>query len=362
MDDHIKDRLIQRNRELMEIVLEKIQTEYREDIDLVGVKGSFFTGDFHEHSDLDWLIVVNNDHGYGLARCFILDGVGFDVYGQPWNSLERLLVSQDYPSLSRLIDVDVVYVRNLDCEARFRDLHRQALQLLDAPVTLQMVRNAAQRLAQAVLAYGNLMLAEDLGGAWPYAGRLLRHASDTVCIVNHTYLKLGVKRLLGEILAMGRIPEHFREGFHGVVSASSLPQLQEAATTLLRSVKKWLDEIRKETPNDVVPTQGVLNGTYEEIWCNWRNKVRYAAEHDDAFLALASGVNCQEFYDEMHEAHDTVAINLMLHFDPQDLPAFARAFDQAMAVYRQEYDRLNMDPWVYDSVGAFRRDYLDRHS
>ncbi len=359
VDNNVKERLMRRNRELIDILLEKIRTEYREDIDLVGVCGSFFTGDFHENSDLDLLVVVNNDQGYGFSRCFILDGVGFDFYGSSWSKLERM-ASYDHTFLSHLVDVNIVYVRNTACKERFLKLRQQALQMLDEPVTLRIVSKGAKQLDQAALAYGNLMLADEIGAARQNAGLLVRHVSDTVCILNHNYFRLGVKHLLREILAMRRVPENFMDGFNGVVAATSVPQLKEAATKLIKSVKKMFDEIKEETLKNVVPTSEALKGTYEEIWSNWRNKIRYAAEHNDALLALSAGVSCQEFYDEMHAEHGSVPINLMKHFQPHDLHSFAHTFEQAMRLYRQEYERLNMEPLVYDSIDSFRMDYLDQ--
>lgn len=359
MDNNIKERLMRRNGELIDILLEKIRTEYREDIDLVAVCGSFFTGDFHENSDLDLLVVVNNDQGYGFSRCFILDGVGFDFYGSSWSKLERM-ASYDDTFLSHLIDVNIVYFRNTACKERFLELRQQALQMLNGPVTLQIISKAAKQLDQAALAYGNLMLADEIGAARQYAGLLVRHVSNTVCILNHSYFRLGVKHLLREILAMRLVPENFMDCFNGVVSATSVPQLKETSTKLIKSVKKLFDDMKEETLKTVVATSDALKGTYEEICSNWRNKIRYAAEHNDGFLALSAGVSCQEFYDEMHAEHGTVAINLMQHFQPHDLHAFAHTFEQAMRLYRQEYQRLNMEPLVYDSIDSFRMDYLNQ--
>ena len=358
MDNNVKERLMRRNRELIDILLEKIRTEYRDDIDLVGVSGSFFTGDFHEHSDLDLLVVVNNDQGYGFSRCFILDGVGFDFYGSSWSKLERI-ASYDHTFLSHLVDVSIVYVRNTACKERFLELRQQALQMLSGPVTLEMISKAEKQLDQATLAYGRLVLADDIGAARQYGGLLVHRVSDTVSILNHNYYRLGVKHLLREVLAMRRVPENFMDDFNGAVSATSLPPLKEAATKLLRSVKKLFAEIQEETRKNVMPTSDALKGTYEEIWSNWRNKIHHAAEHNDVFLALSAGVSCQEFYDEMHAEHGTVAIHLMQHFQPHDLHSFVHAFEQAMRLYRQEYERLSMEPLVYDSIDSFRMDYLE---
>ena len=47
MDNSPVNQLKQRNKELIDIVIQKVQKEYQDDIDLIGVFGSFFTGDFY---------------------------------------------------------------------------------------------------------------------------------------------------------------------------------------------------------------------------------------------------------------------------------------------------------------------------
>ncbi len=272
------------------------------------------------------------------------------------------MASYDHTFLSQLIDLTIVYFRTPACKERFLELRQRALRMLNRPVTLQTISKAAKQLDQAALAYGNLMLADEIGAARQNAGRLVHHVSNTVCILNHSYFRLGVKHLLHEILAMRLVPENFMDCFNGVVSASSVPQLKDTSTKLIKSVKKLFERIKEETMKTVVPTSDALKGTYEEICSNWSNKVRYAAEHNDGFLALSAGVSCQEFYDAMHAEHGTVAINLMQHFQPHDLQAFAHAFEQAMSLYRQAYQRLNMEPMVYGSMDSFRIDYLNQRS
>ena len=352
---------MRRNRELIAIFLEKIQGEYRDDVDVVGVCGSFFTGNFHEKSDLDLLVVVNKDRGSGFSRCFILDGVGFDFYGSPWSKLERM-PCYDHTFLSHLIDVDVVYFRDVACKDRFLHLRQQGLQMLEGPVTLQLIKAAAKQLDHASLAYGHLMLADDIGAARQSAGLLVQRVADAVCILNHNYFRLGRRHVLREILAMRRVPENFVDCFSGVVSATSVQQLKECATKLIRSVRQLLDEIKQESLKHVAPTPEDLKGTYEEIWSNWENKVRYAAEHNDVWLAFSAGVSCQEFYDEMHEERGTVKIELMQHFKPHDLRSFAEAFEKAMRLYQCEYERVGLEPLAYDSMDSFRMDYLGQFS
>lgn len=108
----------------------------------------------------------------------------------------------------------------------------------------------------------------------------------------------------------------------------------------------------------MVPTKDKLKGTYEEIWSNWKNKIQYAAEHKDILLAFSSGVSCQEFYNQMHRERGAISINLMKHFQANNLDSFANVFEEAMELYKEHYDRLQMQVLTYDSMDAFRKDYL----
>lgn len=357
MDENIIDQLKQKNKELIEIVVQKVLKEYPNDIDLIGVCGSFFTNDFHEKSDLDLLVVLNNDKGHGISRCFILDDIGYDIYGSPWQKIESM-ASYDHTFVAEVIDVDIVYYRNIQCKERFRKLREKALDIINSPLSPKILEKVTKHLDNAFLALGKMMSEEEIGTVKKLSGDVIYHLTNTVCYLNHSYFKLGVKRHLEEIRSMKRVPKHFEEYVNGVIHATSVPAIKEISTQLVKTVKELYDEISDETVEKSVPTKDQLRGTYEEIWSNWYNKIRYAAKHRDVFLAFSSGVNCQDFYDEMHANHGTVQIDLMKHFHPNDLNAFVNAFEEGMQLYKKEYAKVQMQVLEYDSVDAFRKDYL----
>ena len=358
MDNSIINKLKQKNKELINIVIEKVQKEYQNDIDLIGVCGSFFTGDFYEKSDLDLLVVLNNERGWGFSTCFILDGIGYDLYGSPWTKLEEM-ASFDHTFVSHIVDVDIVYCRELKCRERFMELRQKALNIISSPKTTELLQKSRKHLDNATLTYGKMMLEEEIGTVRQLSGGVIHHLTNTVCFLNHNYLKLGVKHQLEEMLGMKHVPKHFEQYFNGVILATSVPNIKETTTKLIRAVKEMYDEIAEEVLKKILPTKDNLKGTYEEIWSNWKNKIQHAAEHKDILLAFSSGVSCQNFYDEMHREHGTVSINLMKHFQPNNLDSFANAFEQAMQLYKEEYDRVQMKVLTYDYIDAFRRDYLE---
>lgn len=58
---------------------------------MIGVYGSFMTGEIHAKSDLDLLILINDDSGWQLGCAFIQDylQVGHDIYCTKWECLQN---------------------------------------------------------------------------------------------------------------------------------------------------------------------------------------------------------------------------------------------------------------------------------
>ena len=71
-----------RNTRIIDAVLEKEKALCPGSVALIGIYSSFQTGDIHPLSDLDLLILINDDRGWQLGTAFIQEdlGVGHDIY------------------------------------------------------------------------------------------------------------------------------------------------------------------------------------------------------------------------------------------------------------------------------------------
>ena len=83
MDDKTKQYLLEKNNKIINMVIERIKRDFPDDIAIIGLTGSFSTGDFHEKSDLDLVIINNTERGWGISAGFILEDVGYDIYCTP---------------------------------------------------------------------------------------------------------------------------------------------------------------------------------------------------------------------------------------------------------------------------------------
>jgi DNA polymerase sigma len=66
MEQIILDQLKARNNTLIDTIIQKAQRVCPQSIALIGITGSFYTGDIHPKSDLDLCIVINDPDGWKM--------------------------------------------------------------------------------------------------------------------------------------------------------------------------------------------------------------------------------------------------------------------------------------------------------
>lgn len=69
MNAEIRQKLKDKNEKLINMVIERARRDFPDDIAIIGLTGSFSTGDFHEKSDLDLIIINNTEQGWGISSC-----------------------------------------------------------------------------------------------------------------------------------------------------------------------------------------------------------------------------------------------------------------------------------------------------
>lgn len=115
------------NQKIIDAVIEKAEKVCPDSLALIGVYGSVARGDEYEKSDLDLLILIQNDEGWQLGTGFILKNskVGYDIYCTNWDRL-RYDAACHHAQLSRMIDSKIVYIKNQQAYDELCKLREQA--------------------------------------------------------------------------------------------------------------------------------------------------------------------------------------------------------------------------------------------
>ncbi len=355
MTNQTKQFLFDKNTRIIEAVKARAAEVCPETLDMIAVTGSFASGDFHEKSDLDLLIVISDDAGYQLSHCFILDDVGYDLYCHTWERLEHA-AEYDSPYVSKLLDAQIVYTRNDGVTERFSEIAARLQARLDAPLSAQDCERAMAEVALAKQSYFDLASSDGAGYYFPLIG-VIYHLECAVYLLNHALVRHGVRGIPSELGVMTDLPDDFL-ALHGQAFGDlDFAQARTTAMTMIRNTERWVCARRAAVCQKQTPCDDNLRGTYEELISNYYNKLIYGADNGDRYLSRMTLGSAQLFFDEVGDA---VALTRKIGFCDdayRDGASAVNAFSEAMHVYACEYASVGLPVCNYTDINAFEDAY-----
>lgn len=348
-----------RNQAIIDAIIAKAEQEYPGALAMIGIYGSFLTGDIHEKSDLDLMILVNDERGYNLARCFIQAdaAVGHDLYCTTWEALEAD-AEYSHPHISKLMDSKIVYCSDPAHPLRLDALRRKAKSRMDAPLSLESLEKARPYLALAEQAFARTVLAQSLTEVRMQGAFMLYNLQSATAMVNQTYFRKSTRRVWDEIRAMAHKPGDFEKLALRFIHAQTVSETKEAACNMIAGFQHLFRELENTFPGPKAPASpDNLRGTYEEMFSNWRNKLHLAAKTGDAHLAFSSLASMQNMLSEIESVVQIRHYDVMACFHPENLPHTAQECDAVLDAYLAEYRDAGICPLIYPNIDGFIADY-----
>lgn len=358
MDTTIKDKILAKNKKLIDMVIERAKRDFSDDIAIVGLTGSFNTGDFHEKSDLDLIIINNTERGWAIGYCFILDDVGYDIYCTPWETRIQAQANLDSPMVSCLIELQILYCAKPEYLEKFNAYKQKALDKLAEPIGIECVNRAKKSIDAAKQEYAAAMISDEIGQVRYAAGCVLYNTVNAIVSLNNTYIKRGTKRYMEELLNYQYLPVCFEKIYMSVIDAKTVEELRFASLQLLKSVDKLYNAMNDEFAEKLTPTYDNLRGTYEELWCNCRNKVIASINANDKSYVFQTALGVQNYLDEMTKDKGTQKFDVMQHFDSDNLLSFKKAFMSIMDEYLTEYKKVGREIERFDTFEQLYEHYM----
>ncbi|MGI5959042.1 MAG: hypothetical protein ACOX60_06475 [Massiliimalia sp.] len=352
----IEEDLFQRNQEILDTLIRRIQRDCPNAVDIIALGGSFLDGDFYEKSDLDLKIIVNDSKECSFSSCFLLGEVGFDLYAQTWDVWEEM-AQFGTPYANSLAACRILYSRTLQCRERFEKLSRRFQEQLKMGFSIELGKKAKQEMEQAFAAFGKLCCEQELGKGRVLAAQVFSHCANALCYLNATFWKRGTKRRREELSQMEQLPQDFLFWVDEMPQSKDILLLRQSAEQMIQGVNRLLQKRMEEVSPHIVSPQR-LKGTYEECWSNYVNKIRTAVSQKDAFFAYLAGCDCQMYLDEMKEWAGIPPMDLMKDFCPDHLEWLEQSLEQVLNIYEEQYRQNGLAPEQYDTVEAWKRAYL----
>lgn len=348
-----------RNQAIINAIIAKAERDCPGALAMIGIYGSFLTGDIHEKSDLDLMILINDDRGYGLARTFIQEdaGIGHDLYCTTWEMLESD-AEYSHPHISKLMDSRIVYCAAPEYQVRLETLREKARAQMRSPLTQHDLEKVRQHLTQAEHSFAQAIIADSMADIRNHGANLIYHLQSATAMLNKTYFRKGTRRVWDEIGAFSHSPKHFEDLANSFVLADTPGAAKEVAGAMMRTFYELFQAISATVATPKVPVSpDNLRGTYEEMFSNWRNKLYLAAQTGDAFLSFINLASMQEMLSDIEMGIQIGHYDVMACFHPEDLFLTARECDRVLTAYLEEYEKAGISPQRYPNIDAFIADY-----
>lgn len=335
-----------RNEKMIDIIIKKADALCPDSLALIGVYGSVATGDEYEKSDLDLMILINDEKGRVLADGFIIDDVdiGYDLYCTSWDMLEKD-AQCDHAHLSKLFDSKIVYCKEKSALKRLNEIRGKAAELLASD---KRYEKADQAYSNAKKMLAEVYLAQSLSKARSCAGAAIEFIENAVMLHNGQYFRKGTKRALDELKQLG-LPFDLETRILAVIQADTVEKIRAELTEVFVLTDEYLQVPKKKEH----PSAENLRGTYEEMYSNWKNKMAEAAGRDDVYSSFMNLLSLQWMFHEIAECIEVGDFEIMDKFNPKNLEENVDVFDQALNKYLAEYKKVGICPKHFESITEF---------
>lgn len=339
------------NRKIINAIIEKAENLYPDSLALIGVYGSVATGDDYAKSDLDLLILIENEEGGKLGTGFILDdnGVGYDIYCTDWNNL-HYEAQCHHAHISKLMDSEIVYIKNQKAYDELCKLREETKLFLESSERYQRVN---ELIAKAKVAYADALLCNTLNKVRLNAFGVIDCLLNAVMLYHGKYFRLGVKRTFDEISNLP-VSDEFADNMRKIAASKDVSEIRD----LLRSLLLYAEEYTHQKKQKEEPS-AVLTGTYEELYSNWRNKVEEAADNSDVFSCFVNMCCFNYMLSDISAEFNIGDYNVMDKYNPENLTDNVRLYDTYLMEYEKVCNKAGIKIKRFSDVDAFVAAYLE---
>ena len=303
-------------------VIDTVKEKYAEDIALVV---SHTTLRINDPEPCVSYFVPITDRGNELARTFILDGQGFDIWGISWERLEKFAELEEY-NITVLANSEILYAKSDEWANRFEALKSKLKNHLADEGKMRIC--ALKAYARAKELYAEMQFAQR-SDIPMIAGYVVDYLAQAIAFCNHTYFKKSQTAQLEELQQIsqkGKVPDGFLKLYLSVIEDNSEIEQKEKCREAIMTVSEFLEKAHaSETAKE--HNYQDLADWYAELSYTWLRLRHYAAEGDHVKVYMW-GILLQNELNSVCEDFGLEKPELMECFDHRDLGAFIARADE----------------------------------
>ncbi|MPM39294.1 hypothetical protein SDC9_85927 [bioreactor metagenome] len=303
---------------IVDVLKENATCNYKDDIAIICLYGSFIQGTAHSKSDIDFYFIPKTNRGYELAKAFIINDVGFDFWAISWERAESIAAyKQGFVSL--IADAQVIWQSTAGDKERFEKLRKSAL----AP-TINFHERVKELYSQCEHQYCQICTSFDFPVQKQIASKLVTNVLELLALLNHTYTHRGWRHSIEEVNQLDIIPLDFSNKCKDILYSTDGNELQKCICNLLVQIQ----DLNTDKTSSITDFKNAFAGFYEEAKSIY-NKLYHACDISDGITAIMAGAALQQ------DIMDTIGIkeykkrfsDIVGMFNPSDLNGYKKAVE-----------------------------------
>lgn len=351
MGDKGKVNMKNIDKELVEWAVEKIRTEYQEDIALlIGQKGGGKIPTDEQNMVFDFF-VPSTERGNQLARTFIIEDMGYDLYPISWERLERIANIEEPHMIFAFAKGEVIYAKSQEEKIRFENLKAEMLLKLQdktfhMPKSLEFLETAQE-------IFQTMLFEEALCDIRKAAGGVCCYLMNAIAMVNGTYLKSGYMNLTNDLHQMKEYPCGFEKTFAEMLAEHEIDAIRKKVYELICMTRKFLTtRIMADEKKTFEPNYEDLAMWYQEMRYTFR-RIAYFTSINSAEDSYLTGCYLQIEFDAVQEDFHLEKMDLMSAFDQENLARFAKRAEEIEAYLVKTIEESKVHQNKYSSFEEF---------
>ncbi len=351
-----KQELFDRNNKIINEVLDMIGRTCPNSVDMVAIGGSFASGDYHEKSDLDIVIIRNNDDAVNIHKCFIMDGIGYDIYSRSWDDF-KIMTRYIDPYVTKLKQLDIIYTRNSEVVEKYKEYQADLNDNMNNELLIK--NNVSNLFSKVIKSYSDSLSGNTKKEIYKSLGSFIENTENIIYLINRKYIEHGVKGIPLDIINMKDLPKNFIKNYQRLFDCINEQEISNVLEETYNSMEQYLKEhnidikmrteFNKRNIDKPEISSSDLTGTFEELYSNYYNKLKFAYETNNKFLSFRSLVDAQKFYDYFYDNYDINEIDIISKYNPNDLKQNYDIFVNSLKLWKALYDEKHKRIEVIDN-------------
>jgi len=333
---------------LNEWAIQKIESEYKNDICLLLEHKTLKLEKDMEKAAFSFYIPATN-RANGLARTFIIDGVGYDLFPMSWERIERMADVKDY-NTTCLADSSILWANSKKDRQRFISLQARLQANLRNP---QYMLERAEKWIETVKdIYQDTLFEEKLYKVRENAGYICDLLALAVAFVNQRYFTHGQTNQLNELSEMKNIPDNFIERYRNVIIEQSPDVQKQLCYDLIKNTKAFLDEQKKSVYTVEFPDFTELASWYQELCYTWRRVYHWCDENEP----INAYIWCCMLQNEVNEwgaKFGILDIDILGSYKYDNLVELRKQAEVVEQNFKQAIEKSGVKLDEYKTVGDF---------